>query len=249
MDRDILLFKAAYYADLNAIKSFVNTKDDLQIKIPVKEGDYILYWGSSHVFISILDILNWAAYGFYEYIDRDVVCHKMFDANNVQIINNCINPARYYEKVMNCIEWICNKFSIINYTLKDYSRFRLLRHFIDGDENYLDENEIKEALQRGFKQIDLDLINEAEKGNGITCYALIKNGANYKIDPIDYSGESLIVGMLDGDLSFHFLLLISYLHNEKEFDAADCYDMLSSLYQVGVSNYILDIIAMAENRN
>lgn len=235
---------SAYYADLYAIKRLVTKENNLQITIPIKSGDYALYWDKGYIEINILDILNWAAWGFYEYIERDKVCHKRYDANNVQTLNDCINPAEYYKKVVACIEWICNKFSIPNSNLKDYSQFRPLRHFIFDNEGWMDEDEINDALKNGFKQIDLDLINEAEKGNGIACYELIKKGANYKIDPIDFTDESIIVNILGSDLSYHFLNVISYLYNVGKFNSSDCYDMLSSLYQVGVGNYILDIITM-----
>lgn len=235
---------SAYYADLNVIKRLVTKENDLHITIPIKDGYFALYWDKDYIEINILDILNWAAWGLYEYFETDKICRKMYNANKVQVLNDCINPAEYYKKVITCIEWICNKFSISNYNLKDYSQFRTLRHFIFDNEGWMDEDEINDALKKGFRQIDLDLINEAEKGNGIACYELIKKGAYYKIDPIDFTNESIIIEILASDLSFHTLHLISYLYNVGKFNSSDCYDMLSSLYQVGVSNYILDIITM-----
>lgn len=242
MNKDIQLFKATFYADLNAIKDLVKCKDDLDIKVAIKEGDYKYYWDNDFISISILDILNWSAFAFYEYIERDSICHKNFNAKNILTINDCINSSAHYYKVMDCIDWICTTFSIKNYQLKDYSRFRALRHLLGQDENWMDEGEMKDALNDGYLKLDLDLINEAEKGNGITCYSLIKIGANYKIDPLDKSEGSTIVDVLDSDLSFQMLHLISFLSAPSSFVISDSYDMLSCIYQVGVSNYILDII-------
>lgn len=242
MNNDSTLFKAAFYADLDTIKSLVQSKDDLIIKILVKDGDYKLYWDNDYFQISILDILNWAYYGFYEYIEQDNICSKLFNAKNELVKNDCINPQEYYYKVINCIEWICNKFSICNYQIKDYSQYRLLRHFLLDDENYLRGEFVDIALKEGYKQIDLDLINEAEKGNGIKCYELIKKGANHTIDPLDFSDESLIIDLLGSENSHEMLSLISYLSTESEYEYNKAYDMLSSLYNVGVGNYILDIV-------
>ena len=241
-------FEATFYTDLNLIKQFVKSKEDLLIAVPVPK-DYEWMWSNQKVYISVLDMLNWLTWGFYEYHNENEICHSSYDAKGKQILNDCINPSIIYRNATDCINWICDKFSIVNYDLKDYSQYRLLRHVFFDNEGWLDEDEIKEALQKGFRQIDLDLINEAEKGNGISVYALVKQGANYKIDPDDNTDESSIVSILGSDLSFHSLSLISYLCHRSNFSFSDSYDMLSSLYQVGVSNYILDIVMMNEFEN
>ncbi len=246
-NRNTEIFIAAFYADLNELKKLVINKNDTQIKVEIPEGDYSLYWEKEYFEVNILDILNWAYFGFYEYVGIDNICHKNINAENIQILNDCINPSEYYNKVIECLEWICNKFSIQNYSLIDYSKFRTLRHFLLTDENWLDEDEFDEALKRGYKKVDLDLINEAEKGNGIYCYKLVQQGGNYKIDPIDLTDGSAIIEILGIDISFHTLKLISYLCNKSEFDKLNAYEMLASLYQVGVSNYILDIVTTGKN--
>lgn len=241
-DRNIELFMAAFYADLDVLQKIIVNKTDTKIKIPLLDGDYKWYWNNPYVEVNVLDILNWAAYGFYEYYDEDCLCHNIYNAMNTQISNECINPSEYYYKVIECIDWLCNKFEIINYQVNDYSRYRALRHFKDEDENWLDEDEMRDNLEKGFREIDLNLINEAEKGNGISCYSLVKKGADYNIDPVDYTEDSLILEILGSDMSFHTLETISYLSDRNKWDETDAYDMLSSLYQVGVSNYILDIV-------
>jgi hypothetical protein len=242
-DTDAIKFEAVFYADLNLVKQHVKSKEDLQIAVPIPKS-YEWMWKNQSVYVSILDVLNWLAYGFYEYYNENEVCRQEFDEKGNQTINECVNPSAIYKNVINCINWICDKFSIVNYDLKDYSQYRLLRHVLFDDEGWLEDNEMKEALQKGYRQIDLDLINESEKGNGVSVYTLVRQGANYKIDPEDYTDESSIVAILGSDLNFHTLSLISYLCHRDRFSFSDSYDMLSSLYQVGVSNYILDIVMM-----
>lgn len=233
---------AAFYADLNVLQKLIVSEADMQIKVSFPEGDYKLFWNKSYLEIDVLDILNWAAFGFYEYVNEISISHRMFDPKNNLIINDCINPSEYYDRVMSCIVWLCNNFKINNYRTKDYSRFRLLRHALFDDENWLDVDEMKLALEKGFREIDLNLINEAEKGNGVSCYGLIQKGADYKIDPVDCSNRSHIEDILGNDLSFYMLRTISHLSDRTIWNESDAYQMLSSLYQVGVSNYILDII-------
>lgn len=246
-DRNIELFMAAFYADLNSLQTLIIKKTDMQLRISLPDGSYKWYWDNPYVEVNVLDILNWGVYGLYQYYDEDLLCHNMYNAENIQILNECINPSMYYYKAIECIDWLCDKFDIINYQLKDYSRYRTLRHFMDEDENWLDEDEVKEALGKGFREIDLNLINEAEKGNGASCYSLVKKGACYKIDPADYTEDSLILEILGSDRSFHTLGTISYLSDRTKWSETDAYDMLSGLYQVGVSNYILDIVMMNES--
>lgn len=238
-------FQGAFYADLNLIKKLIKSKNDLEIKIPVSKDNEWL-WGSKSISISVLDILNWLAFSLYEYYNKNKICHRNFNAKGEQTLNDCINPSVIYHNAIDCINWICNEFSIVNYNLKDYSEFRVLRHIFFDDDGWLDDDEIKEALKLGYLQIDLELINESEKGNGKSVYSLVKQGANYKIDPVDYSDVSAIVSILDPDLCYHTLLLISYLCKLEKYSFSESYDMLSSLYQVGVSNYILDIVISNE---
>lgn len=241
-DRNIELFMAAFYADLDVLQKLIGNEGDIQVRIPILSKELEDCWGNEYVEINVLEILNWAAYGFYEYFDEDNLCVINSYAKDNQVIKTCIDPSEYYSKVMACIVWLCDNFRINNYTIKDYSRYRLLRHVICDDENWLDEDEMKEAFKKKYREIDLSLINEAEKGNGMSCYSLVQKGADYKIDPVDFTEESAIVDILGSDISFHRLGMISYLSDRNKWDETDAYDMLSSLYQVGVSNYILDIV-------
>lgn len=236
-------FEAAFYADLDLIKQLIKSKKDLNVLVPVPKG-YESLWSKPNICVSMLDILNWLAFSFYTYYDEPEICHETYLAESERTHRECINPSIIYKKTIDCIDWICNEFSIINYDLKDYSELRRLRHALFDDEGWLDEDEIEEALQRGFRKIDLDLINEAEKGDGISVYSLVKQGADYKIDPDDDTDQSAIVLILDLDLNFHLLLVISYLCHREEFSFSESYEMLSSLYQTGTSQYILDIVML-----
>lgn len=129
--------------------------------------------------ISILEILNWSPYGFYEYIEEmKKICHRFINAKGVETYKKCINPSICYFKVVQCINWIGSEFNIINYRIKDYSQYSVFRHFLSAEEAWLNEEEISDALKEGFCELNLLLINEAEKGNGIKVYDLMKKGAN-----------------------------------------------------------------------
>lgn len=242
-NQSAIRFEAAFYADLKLLKQCIKSKEDLNLQVATPKGSYWM-WEKPSIEISILDILNWLAFGLYDYYDTQEICRRSFNAEGIQNLNQCINPSIIYRNALDCITWICDTFSIINYGLKDYSPYRLFRHCLFEDENYLDEETVQEALEEGFRKMDLDLIDVSERGDAVAAYSLVKQGADYKIDPLDKLDESVIVEMLDSDRGFHTLLWISYFYNRKKFNFSDSYDMLSSLYLVGVGSYILDIVTM-----
>ncbi len=243
MDTNIQLFKAAYYADLDALKEIIRNKEDLMIRIPTPGGSYDSYFLNQQVNISVLDILNWSNYGYYQWYDKEIYIQRSIDNEGVNH-EISFNAALFYQKIIDCIEWICHTFKISdNYQLKDISKYRALRHFLDKNENWLDDEEMKDYLEQGFRKLDLDLINEAEKCNGIAVYHLMKEGASPYIDPIENDPEeSSIFFILDASCGLYAIQSIAYVCDEKGFDSSDCYHMLASLYQFGVSKYILDII-------
>lgn len=151
-DQNIELFMAAFYADLNVLQKLIGNEFDMQVRIPILSKELEDYWGNEYVEINVLDILNWAANGFYEYFDEDNLC--VIHSYDDQDVRTCINPSEYYSKVLACIVWLCDNFKINNFTIKDYSRYRLLRHVICDDENWLDADEIKEALEKGYREIE-----------------------------------------------------------------------------------------------
>lgn len=243
MDTNIQLFKAAYYAELDVLKELIRNKEDLIIHIPTPGGSYDHMWVNKQVKISVLDILNWSNYGYYQWYDKELYTQRSIYSKGV-IDEISFNPAFFYQKIIDCIEWVCDKFKILdNYQLKDISKYRALRHFLGEKENWLNDEEMQEYLSKGFLKLDLDLINEAEKCNGMAVYQLMKAGASPYIDPIDNEPEeSSIFFILDSSHRVYAIQSIGYLCDEKGFDSSDCYHMLASLYQFGVSKYILDII-------
>ena len=64
-DTNAIKFEAAFYADLSLIKQLVKSKEDLIIAIPISK-DYCIMWNNQSVSVSILDMLNWLVFGFYE---------------------------------------------------------------------------------------------------------------------------------------------------------------------------------------
>jgi hypothetical protein len=131
MDKNIQLFKAAYYANLEDLKKLIKAKGDLIIHIPTPGGSYNLYWQNGKVVVSLLEILNWSNYAYFDCFERDILSYKLLNKENECTYSVSFNPSIFYRKVINCIEWICHEFKIFdNYILKNYSKYRALRHLL-----------------------------------------------------------------------------------------------------------------------
>ena len=229
------LFKAAFYADLDTIKQTVKEEEDLVLHIPVPEGSYKLFWKEDVMRCSILDMLNWIGWGIYPFYEQD----NLFKTNSNP---GDLYPRTYYHNTVACIDWICKRFSICNYKLKDYSYFRPLRHFLFEGEGWMNDSDISEALAAGYRLMDLELMNLAACGNGIACYKAIKRGANYRIDLLNRGSGGDIEDMLSSAASYEMAAFVRYVSDPDAFQAADPYDVLTSLFKIGVGQYILDIL-------
>lgn len=244
MQRDNQIFRAVYFAEIESLKTLVKTVDDFNISIAFPKDthqEYKIYWETECIRINILHLLNWMNYTFYEYFDSEETSYQLFYHEKLKYTVS-FNPALHYKNTIACLEWICNTFGINNYYIKDYSRYRLLRSFVFEEDYWLSDDDMKDALDKGFQQLDLDLINQAEIGNGIKVYDLIKKGANPAINPIDLEEVGSIYSIIESDFLFHKLETKKYLGEKDIFKDENSYYMLESLYKAGVSNYILDII-------
>ena len=200
------------------------------------------YFGAKNILkSSIIDILNWQNFVFYEYFNDQQTSYRSIDRYKAEY-QVSFNPSLHYKNAINWLHYFCGLFEIANYKIVHYSKFRLLRHLLFFDENWLDQDEIVDAIARGFKQIDLDLINEAEKGNAIKVYELVQTGADPDIDPTDSSTISCLLGIIGSDWEYHTMLTKQTIGDKELFDSKEPYEVLESLYQAGVSKYILDIV-------
>jgi hypothetical protein len=240
MDKNIQLFSAAYYADIKQLKIILQSVDDLHISLKVPAGDYCSLWKDNKIDLSVLDILNWHSYAFWN--DYETTSYKV-GSRPIDYATG-FNPSGFYCRVLEAIEWLCHAFQIkSNYALKDYSHYQFFQNCTG--ENWLDEDEVKELLLKGFRRIDIDLANAAQAGNGQQVYTLLKQGASAAVDLFDekpYVGT--VYDSLVSSASYNGIETIKYL-NDETFRSGECYPMLSSLYQIGVNEYILDILELS----
>ena len=97
MDTNVRLFKAAYYADLDALKGLLRNKEDLIMRVPTPGGSYDSYWVNQQVKISVLDILNWSNYGYYQWYDKEIYTQRSIDNKGV-IMKLVVTPHYFIKK-------------------------------------------------------------------------------------------------------------------------------------------------------
>lgn len=243
MDYNSLLFKAAFFAEFDIVRKLLKTKDDLYIKIAQPEG-YGYPFSNSIVNVNVLDVLNWGYYGLYKYCNKKMVCVEVKYHDQTQK-SYCVNIKRHITSLINCINYICERFLISNFYLKDYSYYRPLMYTLDDDEEWFGTfEEISEVIEYGYANKDIDLMNYAIKGNGIKCYELIKEGAKSRVKNRYAEDEYSIEDNLHFRNGIKYNDLIEYLSEKEKFNPNNIYYMLETIHSVGVSSYILDILSL-----
>ncbi len=218
-------FYAAYFVQKDKLRSLIATHEDLLIRIQVCEKDARKYfWPTYYIEVSVIDLLSWVTHSLYRYVTGEEEGMR----------------RKYYDAV-ECLEVLCDKFEINNYKLVNYSAFRPLRHVLSEEDEYLDDDQIAQYISEGFRRIDLDLINYAERGNAPACWMLIKESANPNIDPIDGLERGVAIDIVDYLSSLYCFFLDNFVQ-KGIYPNMGCVDMLADLYKTAMTDYIGDIL-------
>ncbi|WP_373815111.1 hypothetical protein [Porphyromonas loveana] len=218
-------FYAAYFVQKDKLRSLIATYENLLIRIQVWEKDARKYfWPTYYIEVSVIDLLSWVTHSLYRYATGEEEGMR----------------RKYYDAV-ECLEVLCDKFEINNYKLVDYSTFRPLRHVLSEEDEYLDDDQIAQYISEGFRKIDLDLINYAERGNAPACWMLIKESANPNIDPIDGLERGVAIDIVDYLSSLYCFFLDNFVQ-KGIYPNMGCVDMLADLYKTAMTDYIGDIL-------
>lgn len=200
--------------------------------------------------------INMEFSGFHDtYYNTALDCAIMLkdtleDIKDLETLKNdasWFKPSEEYKRVMNCIE-ILKPFS--QSADIDYSKNSTLVYVCTKEEEYMNEEEMQEYLEEGYRLIDLQLINSVYRRDETEVRDLLKKGANPFTDPLDKKEESLILDSLACNDSFAFTQIISYRsHPEKLGDYSDdvIFHMYRLLYQAGSSSRLFQLI-LSENK-
>jgi len=227
-DKQRELFFAAYFSELETIKKFANSPIDLDLILPIDQN----YWQwneQTEIKISVLEILR-------------MVYDSFIDLSNKASLDSeiKINPKSIFQRTQQSIEWINEKFGLQE-SITDIDYGKYIKIIFDLQENtWIDSDEYNEFQNKGYRKIDLDLINEGMKRNVKDAIKLLQQGANPYIDPYDGNVPSALIDSLQSAKSFYFNnfceLYQTYLDNSHhDLKKTDFYKYLWQLYGVASS--------------
>jgi hypothetical protein len=227
-DKQRTLFFAAYFSELETIKNFANSPIDLDLIVPIDQN-YRQWNEQTEIKISVLEILRMVYDLFIDLKDRTSLYSEIK-----------INPKRIFQKAQQSIDCLNEKFGLQE-SIPDIDYGKYVKLIYDLQENtWIDSDEYNEFQNKGYRKIDLDLINEGMKRNVKDIIKLLQQGANPYIDPYDGNTESALIDSLQSAKSFYFNnfceLYQSYLDNSSDdLRQQDCYRYLWQLYGVASS--------------
>lgn len=226
------LFFAAFYSDLEKLKTLLKSENDLTFSYNL-EYENSPFLNKSFSF-SVYDVLQMNLDSFFDCKDQE----KTKSQSN-------INPKHFYQKTEECMNFLNSKFPLFSYDGVDYARYVNLISVLEEDEFWFDENDIQELQNEGYRKIDLELINYADKRDSKKVIELMNLGANPMIDPDDRTNESEVLSLLADDVGYHFTQLIGY-HvsncDKSKLDFSDFEYLFKQLYGSASASMIYKII-------
>jgi hypothetical protein len=142
-----------------------------------------------------------------------------------------------------CINYLSNKFQIDELDCEHY--LKIADQQTEYDDclyfAYLYEDEVKEYLAKGLRQIDIDLANFTYRGNVNKVLELLELGTNPEFDPDEEN--STIISTLATEAAWAGLQHIGYLLEDyKNISKDDWEDMVHILYSAALSEKMYKVI-------
>jgi hypothetical protein len=104
-----------------------------------------------------------------------------------------ISPKHIYEDTLVCIKYLSEKFLISDLDREHY--LKIVDEYTASDDcvyfAFHHEDEVKAYIEKGYRQIDVDLANAVYRGNVEKVMELLKQGANPDFDP-EHDGSTIL---------------------------------------------------------
>lgn len=231
--RPSVIFLAFYFSDLEKIKKIIKKETDLVFNIPIPQSGAYDHWAP------VKEIQMTAG----ELVQ--MILDAWFDRRALPYISGYpeIHPEEIFQQTKLVKKWL-RSFSNSIPKRVNYGKYYKLIYYLNEEWNWIDEDEMQEYIKRGYRKIDLDLINFSQKRKKEKVKELLETGANPDIDPDDESATSEVLEILAAKSSFQFTTFYlpgfeTYrLKGVPGFIGETEYNMISSLYGVASSEVL-----------
>jgi len=241
------LFAAAFFADIPLLMKVLSKNPDTSVKVPIPEG-YTSPYLADYYIITASEIAAMNRDAMYR--DRrdksPVTCfiHPSYE-EAIPERHKSFYPAKIYQ---NSVQMLRILRSFPGYRSRmDYRRLLTIINAYDptDEEPWFSKQEMHDLSEKGFRDIDLNLVNAGVNCDVKKVRQLLKAGANPYIET--KSGAYLNSEILDhlaGDESFYFMNYRGYWNlkpNEINWDGL-VYRMLWDLVGYASSSKLFRII-------
>jgi hypothetical protein len=202
------LFAAAFFADIPLLTKVLSKNRDTTIKVPIPEG-YTSPYMADYYIINASEIAAMNRDAMYRFRRGKGPVTCFIHPGYLDAIPE--RHQKFYPHVIyhNSIQMLGILKSYPGYrSLMDYRRMSSIINSYDptDEEPWFSKTEMHELMQKGYRDIDLHLVNAGVNCDGKKVLQLLKSGANPYVatEPNTYL-QSEILSYLSGDESFYFM--------------------------------------------
>lgn len=232
--KEYQIFIAAYFSDKETLARLIESEDDLLVRIDLPNSK--AHKIENCFTISVVDILQMNLDCWFDLKEKKQLKSYLW-----------INPSEFYKSSQTCHNYLQNHY--LKYKAEDVKYnvlYNTIFDFSDSD-TWFSKKEKAEFINQGFREIDLDLIEAAIRGDENKCVELLQKGANPMIDPENDSEGSVVFSHLGTEADYHFLENLLYHEIYRgltniNLNSTDAYNMISDLFRTASSDKLYRLI-------
>lgn len=232
--KEYQIFIAAFFSEKEKLSELILSEQDLFVTVDIPASE--AHENEDSFKISVVQILQMNLDCWYNLRDKNRLESDYF-----------IKPSEFYKKTQNCFDYLKNIFPKI--CSEDINYGVLFDTIYDKDESFdwFTPEERVEFINKGYREIDLDLIEAAIRRNEKKCTELLLNGANPTIDPDEEEEAGVVFSHLGVGCGYHFLEYTPYhkIYDGRlriSLDSTDTYNMISELFMAASSDKLYYLI-------
>lgn len=154
-----------------------------------------------------------------------------------------INPQNICNDFITCMDML--EIDWEHYEV-DYHKYYSFECVYDIDEEWYDDDEMLKFQTKGYRKIDLDLINATVKRDRLKMIDLLRAGASPDIDPNGEEFAAVHLLSCDASINFHFYSDIWVEHYRKQYPYTP-FEMIQRLYGTASAEKLLETIYSSKN--
>lgn len=234
-EKSLKIYKSLFYLNLDSLKTLIQKESDLNLTFSIPEN---IDYSEFSVKLTVFDILR---------MEIDIWA-RVNTHDNLKLYTGFL-PENIYKRALECKKYLDIKFPDFN-TDFEYVKHRGLMLDFYANKNYINEETFNNFLNKGFKSIDLELVNAAIARDEALIIDLLKSGANPMINISNSDATIGLLNYLEIKEAASFMEYNRHLMEDfNEYEYSDVFESLSDLYAASSSSKMLLLIGFYKSNN